>query len=63
MQLVSKPSHYKIHKGAKQVDERYGIEEKERQKVLQTYFKNGLDGGIDTIPSKEKKSSLFCNIF
>lgn len=58
MQLVSEPSQYKIHKGAKQVDERYGIEEKERQKVLQTYFKNGLDGGIDTIPSKEKKKII-----
>ena len=40
------------------MDERYSIEEQEREKVLTTYFKNGLDGGIDTIPSKEKKKLI-----
>ena len=58
MQLMKNPEHYAIHKGARQVDERYGIEENEREKVLATYFKNGLDGGIDTIPSKEKKKLI-----
>lgn len=58
MQLVKNPEQYAIHKGARQVDERYGIEEKEREKVLTTYFKNGLDGAIDTIPSKEKKKLI-----
>lgn len=58
MQLMKKPEHYAIHKGAKQVDERYSIEEKEREKVLTTYFKNGLDGGIETIPTKEKKKLI-----
>ncbi len=58
MQLMKSPEHYAIHKGARQVDERYSIEEKEREKVLATYFKNGLDGGIDTIPSKEKKKLI-----
>lgn len=58
MQLMKDPQKYTIHKGAKQVDERYGIEQAEREKVLQTYFKNGLDGGIETIPSKEKKKLI-----
>lgn len=58
MQLMKNPEHYAIHKGARQVDERYGIEENEREKVLATYFKNGLDGEIDTIPSKEKKKLI-----
>lgn len=58
MQLMKNPENYSIHKGAKQVDERYGIEENEREKVLKTYFKNGLDGGIELIPSKEKKKLI-----
>lgn len=58
MQLVNDPENYMIHKGAKQVDERYGIDQEEREKVLKTYFKNGLDGGIDLIPSKEKKKLI-----
>jgi len=58
MQLMKNPEHYQIHKGARQVDERYSIEEKEREKVLTTYFKNGLDAGIETIPSKEKKKLI-----
>ena len=58
MQLLKNPEHYAIHKGARQVDERYSIEQKEREKVLTTYFKKGLDGGIDTIPSKEKKKLI-----
>nr|WP_042477630.1 DUF2087 domain-containing protein [Bacillus ndiopicus] len=58
MQLFSEPNHYKIHKGATQVDERYSIEDKEREKVLQTYFKQGLDGSIETIPSKEKRKLI-----
>lgn len=58
MQLLVEPNHYNIHKGATQVDERYGIEEQERQKVLQNYFKQGLDGSIETIPSKEKRKLI-----
>ncbi|HWL22473.1 MAG TPA: DUF2087 domain-containing protein [Ureibacillus sp.] len=34
------------------------IEQEEREKVLKTYFKDGLDGGIDSIPSKEKKKLI-----
>lgn len=40
------------------MDERYSIEDKEREKVLQTYFKQGLDGSIETIPSKEKRKLI-----
>ncbi|WP_339198681.1 DUF2087 domain-containing protein [Solibacillus sp. FSL R5-0449] len=58
MQLMKNPDQYQIHKGARQVDERYSTEEKEREKVLTTYFKNGLDAGIETIPSKEKKKLI-----
>lgn len=58
MQCMKEPTKYKVHKGAKQVDERYGIEEKEREKVLQTYFKDGLDGQMTNIPSKEKKKLI-----
>ena len=58
MQLLKEPTHYAIHKGAKQVDERYSIEQAERDKVLATYFKHGLDGAIETIPSKEKKKLI-----
>ncbi|MEK4628398.1 MAG: DUF2087 domain-containing protein [Solibacillus sp.] len=55
MQLLKEPQNYQIHKGAKQVDERYAIEEQEREKILKTYFKKGLGGSIEIIPSKEKK--------
>ncbi len=58
MQLLKEPSHYAIHKGARQVDERYSIEQAERDKVLATYFKHGLDGAIEIIPSKEKKKLI-----
>lgn len=58
MRILKDPQKYAVHKGARQVDERYGIEQAEREKVLKTYFKNGLDGGIDTIPSKEKKKLI-----
>lgn len=58
MQLLKQPEQYVIHKGAKQVDERYGVEQKERDQVLKSYFKDGLDGQITTIPSKEKKKLI-----
>ncbi|WP_374966678.1 DUF2087 domain-containing protein [Lysinibacillus sp. RS5] len=58
MQLLKEPENYLVHKGAKQVDERYGVEQEERDKVLKTYFKNGLEGEITTIPSKEKKKLI-----
>ncbi|MPM46143.1 hypothetical protein SDC9_92841 [bioreactor metagenome] len=47
-----------IHKEETIVDTRYGITETEREKVLQTYFKNGLDGAVDIFPSKEKRKIM-----
>lgn len=47
-----------FHKGAKMVDDRYAITEEEKRKVLSTYFKEGLDGQLDQIPSKEKRKLI-----
>ena len=47
-----------IHKGATQVDERYAITTEEKEKVIATYFKNGLEGKIDSFPSKEKRKII-----
>lgn len=47
-----------FHKGATMIDERYAITEEEKEKVLSTYFKEGLDGKIDTFPSKEKRKLI-----
>lgn len=40
------------------VDTRYGITENEREKILQTYFKDGLDGAVEIFPSKEKRKII-----
>lgn len=47
-----------FHKGATMVDERYATTEEEKQKVLSTYFKKGIDGSLDTFPSKEKRKLI-----
>lgn len=47
-----------FHKGAKMVDDRYAITEAEKDKVLSTYFKEGIDGKLDTFPSKEKRKLI-----
>ncbi|WP_413367140.1 DUF2087 domain-containing protein [Lysinibacillus sp. 3P01SB] len=44
-----------IHKGATMMDERYAVTSGEKEKILETYFKNGLGGAIETFPSKEKR--------
>ncbi|WP_238020273.1 DUF2087 domain-containing protein [Oceanobacillus jordanicus] len=65
MKLLHKSSDKKsdnkfihFHKGAKMVDDRYAITEEEKNKVLSTYFKQGLDGELDTFPSKEKRKII-----
>lgn len=58
MQLLKSPVHDAIHKGAKQVDERYSTTTQEREKVLMSYFTEGVEGRITTIPSKEKKKLI-----
>ncbi|TLS36837.1 DUF2087 domain-containing protein [Pseudalkalibacillus caeni] len=47
-----------IHRGATMVDERYAITNQEREKVLKTYFKEGLDGPLSQFPSKEKRKII-----
>lgn len=47
-----------IHKGAKMVDDRYAITVDEKEKVLETYFKQGLNGPLDSFPSKEKRKII-----
>ncbi|GGA69926.1 DUF2087 domain-containing protein [Ornithinibacillus halotolerans] len=47
-----------FHKGATMVDERYATTEKEKQKILETYFKNGLNGELHIFPSKEKRKLI-----
>ncbi|EOD00403.1 DUF2087 domain-containing protein [Caldisalinibacter kiritimatiensis] len=44
-----------IHKGATMVDERYAITEKEREKILKNYFKNGK---LSNLPRKEKRKII-----
>lgn len=40
------------------MDERYAITVEEKEKVLATYFKDGLDGSIESFPSKEKRKII-----
>lgn len=40
------------------VDERYAITTEEKEKVLATYFKEGVDGSLDLLPSKEKRKII-----
>lgn len=47
-----------FHKGAKMVDERYVTTEEEKKKVLSTYFKQGSNGRLDILPSKEKRKLI-----
>ncbi|GIN74195.1 transcriptional regulator [Bacillus sp. J14TS2] len=65
MNLLNKKSNQEndhkfihFHKGAKMVDDRYAITETEKEKILSTYFKEGLDGPLDTFPSKEKRKLI-----
>lgn len=47
-----------LHKGATMVDDRYAITTSEKEKVLKTYFKQGLDGALESFPSKEKRKII-----
>lgn len=40
------------------VNTKYNITAQEQEKVLQTYFKDGLDGTVDIFPSKEKRKII-----
>lgn len=52
------PDFVSFHKGATMVDERYATTEKEKEKVLSTYFKEGIEGRLETFPSKEKRKLI-----
>jgi hypothetical protein len=47
-----------IHRTATMMDQRYAITEQENEQVLKTYFKQGPDGPLDTLPSKEKRKII-----
>lgn len=47
-----------FHKGAKMVDERYAVTNEEKEKIINTYFKEGPTGPLDTFPSKEKRKLI-----
>ena len=40
------------------VNERYTVTEEEKHKVLSTYFKKGLEGQLESFPSKEKRKLI-----
>lgn len=44
-----------IHKTATMIDDRYAITEEENRKILNKYFKEGLDGPLSEFPLKEKR--------
>ncbi|KYH29447.1 bacterial regulatory protein, luxR family [Clostridium tepidiprofundi DSM 19306] len=47
-----------IHKGATMVDERYAITEKEREKIINNYFKGKDNMVLSDLPSKEKRKII-----
>ncbi|MFU0790741.1 MAG: DUF2087 domain-containing protein [Virgibacillus proomii] len=40
------------------MDERYVITEEEKKKILEVYFKQGIDERLDVFPSKEKRKLI-----
>ena len=48
------PAFLSLHKNATMIDDRYNITEEERQKILRTYFTNGLDGPLKSLPGRQK---------
>ncbi|MDW0115963.1 DUF2087 domain-containing protein [Sporosarcina thermotolerans] len=40
------------------MEERFQVTETEREKVVKNYFRKGLDGPLDTFPSKEKRKYI-----
>ncbi|MCG3087492.1 DUF2087 domain-containing protein [Sporosarcina cyprini] len=36
----------------------FQIKPEEREKILKSYFRNGVDGPLDTFPSKEKRKYI-----
>ena len=40
------------------MEERFQVTDVEREKVLKNYFRQGLDGPLDTFPSKDKRKYI-----
>ncbi len=53
MENLDEKDMVEIHKGAKQIDERYAIREKERKKILEKFVLE--DGSLVKFPKKEKE--------
>jgi hypothetical protein len=47
-----------IHRTATMVDERYVITEREQEDVLRNFFKEGPDGPLSAIPTREKRKII-----
>ncbi|WP_276353329.1 DUF2087 domain-containing protein [Cohnella caldifontis] len=63
MELAEESTHRQnrfipIHRTATMVDERYEITEKEQADVLKNFFKEGPDGPLSAIPTKEKRKII-----
>lgn len=54
-QIPKKNTFIDIPRSSKQVDERFAITEQENNKILNAYFKQGLNGPLDSFPLKEKR--------
>lgn len=54
-QTPKKQAFIEIPRSTKQIDNRFAITEKEKEDILATYFKQGLNGPLDYFPLKEKK--------
>lgn len=53
--LPPKDAFIEIPRNTRQVDDRFAITEQENDKILSTYFKQGLNGPLESFPLKEKK--------
>ena len=53
--MPKKQSFIEIPLHSKKVDDRFAITEQDNEKILQAYFKQGLEGPLETFPLKEKK--------
>lgn len=47
-----------IHRGVTMIDERFAITEEENDKILKTYFKNGLEEPLTSFPVKKEKRKI-----
>lgn len=52
---AKKESLINVHRSATMTDERYATTEQENEQTLSRYFKEGLDGPLTELPSREKK--------